>query len=142
MAELNPKTINEFPEVTTLDGTELLPMSQGGSTKKAAVATVTEKAVDEAVADILPRFVIMQKQGTSATKTDGNHTGSFDITESGYRPVALAGISAGASNSAFVKMVFSQDRSAIEFNIRTIGTATVTPVVDILYIRESDGETT
>ena len=40
MDELTPKTIYEFPSASKLDGTELLPIAQGGRTKKLSVSEI------------------------------------------------------------------------------------------------------
>jgi len=162
MAELNPKTITEFPEVTTLDGTELLPMSQGGSTKKAAVATVTEKAVDEAVNGLLsgtkPMFKIVNTiQGPTSASGETTHSGSFKIKNylpngvqasdiEGYRAFALAGYSTGNGAAGIIRMAIFVDNDGddcIGFNVRLFATSssTMTPIVDVVFIRDVSRDT-
>ena len=100
------------------------------------------------------QFVAIEATGTSAGNSSpfiaetvsgtgqsvsggGNYTGSFSVSKAGYKPVALAGFSTGASSCVAVRFDLDVGAAVVYFNIRntTSGAQTATPNARVVYIR-------
>ena len=84
MANLTPKTISELPTATALTGAELVPVSQGGASKKTTARNVCDYVQGTFEVEIY-RVV------DGGTIPAGVSTYTPTVTKTGYYPVGLVG---------------------------------------------------
>ena len=78
MADLTPKTVGELPAASALDGTELLAISQGGSSKKQALEGIKEFIQESAILKPSTAFAI-PASGNSISYNMAGITASHEL---------------------------------------------------------------
>lgn len=81
MANLTGKTISEFPNASALTGAELIPMSQGGATKKESLSNIMQSMF----------AVELYKVVDKGTISAGSNAYTPTVTKAGYYPVGIVG---------------------------------------------------
>lgn len=128
MANLTGKTISECPSASDLTGSELIPISQGGATKK-----VTPSALVNGML-VAEMYKVVDGGSIPAGATAYAPT----VTKAGYYPIGLVGFRgmAGMYFSQYRVKTASAGSAELEIAIYNTGSATTgTVAVNILWAK-------
>lgn len=128
MANLTGKTVSELPNASDLTGSELIPISQGGATKKVTPSALVNGML---VAELY-RVV------DSASIPAGASSYSPTVTKAGYFPIGLIGFRGmtGMYFSQYRVKTASAGSAELEIAIYNTGSATTgTVAVNILWAK-------